>query len=52
MATKRKFNKTQGQNNRFQIKNKVKPLKNIPNETQINNSPDREFKTIVIKMLT
>ena len=37
----------------FQIKNKIKHLKKkIPNETEINNSPDREFKTIVIKMLT
>ena len=34
------------------MKEQVKTPKKINNERQINNQPDREFKTLVIKMLT
>ena len=36
----------------FQIKDQDKVLEKNPNETETNNLPDKEFKAIVIRMLT
>ena len=35
----------------FKGRNKKKPLKKTTSETEKNNLPDKEFKTLVIRML-
>ena len=40
------------QKNYFQFKKQEKIPEKLPNETRINNSPDKEFKVFVIRMLT
>ena len=36
----------------FQMKEQGKNLEKTPNEAEINNSPDKELKAIVVRMLT
>ena len=38
--------------NLFQLKEQEKTPENTTNEIEINNLPDKEFKTLVIRMLT
>ena len=40
------------QKNMFQMKEQDKTPEKNPTETETNNLPDKEFKAIVIKMLT
>ena len=40
------------QRNIFQMKKQAKTLEEDPSEIEISNLPDKEFKVMVIKMLT